>query len=100
MVAPLLRAIPTTRKAPYPPSPVIRGVHWAPRGSIVRQAKDSDNWPLTWADDDALYTAYGDGYGFDPAVPDKLSLGFAKVDRFARELHRDQHPLGDRRAEG
>ena len=79
MVAPVVRAISTTRKAPYPPSPVIRGVRWAPKESIIRQARGSDTWPLTWADDDALYTAYGDGHGFEPPVPDKLSLGFAKV---------------------
>jgi hypothetical protein len=34
---------------------------------------------MTWADDDAVYTAYGDGQGFDPPVPEKLSLGFARV---------------------
>ena len=75
----MVRAISTTRKAPYPPSPVIREVRWAPKESIIRQARGSDTWPLTWADDDALYTAYGDGQGFEPLVPDKLSLGFARV---------------------
>jgi CubicO group peptidase (beta-lactamase class C family) len=79
VVGPVVRAISTTRKAPYPPSPVIRGVHWAPKESIVRRARGSDTWPLTWADDDALYTAYGDGYGFEPSVPNKLSLGIAKI---------------------
>jgi len=64
---------------PYPASPLIRGVRWEPSDDIVRVAKGSDNWPLTWADDDQLYTAYGDGKGFDPPVPDKLSLGFARV---------------------
>jgi CubicO group peptidase (beta-lactamase class C family) len=64
---------------PYPPSDFIRKVTWAPRESIVRLARGSDNWPLTWADDDALYTAYGDGKGFEPFVPEKLSMGFAKV---------------------
>ena len=44
------------------------------------QAEGSDNWPLTWADDDALYTAYGDGRGFDPKVPEKLSLGLARIE--------------------
>jgi hypothetical protein len=34
---------------------------------------------MTWADDDALYTAYGDGRGFEPFVAQKLSLGLAKV---------------------
>jgi CubicO group peptidase (beta-lactamase class C family) len=64
---------------PYPPSPVIREIAWAPPATIVRLAKGSDNWPLTWGDDDALYTAYGDGQGFAPFVPVKLSLGFARV---------------------
>jgi hypothetical protein len=47
--------------------------------TIVRKAKGSDNWPITWADDDQLYSAYGDGYGFVPHVPEKLSMGFVKV---------------------
>ena len=34
---------------------------------------------MTWGDDDALYTAYGDGLGFVPFVPKKLSMGIAKV---------------------
>jgi len=54
-------------------------VTWSPKKNIIRKAKGSDNWPLTWADDDNLYTAYGDGYGFHPRVPGKLSLGFAKI---------------------
>src|SRR5262249_37758272 len=65
--------------APYPPSPVIRKITWEPRETIIRKEHDSDNWPITWADDDALYTAYGDGSGFEPFVPEKLSLGLAKV---------------------
>jgi CubicO group peptidase (beta-lactamase class C family) len=79
VIAPVMRAISQGRSAPYPPSPVIKAVHWAPIRSIARQARDSDTWPITWADDDALYTAYGDGRGFEPRVPEKLSLGFAKV---------------------
>jgi CubicO group peptidase (beta-lactamase class C family) len=66
--------------APYPPSPAIRGLEWAPADSIVRLAKGSDNWPTTWGDDGAVYTAYGDGWGFEPRVPEKLSLGFARVE--------------------
>jgi hypothetical protein len=64
---------------PYPPSPVIRGLDWAPADTIVRQARDGDNWPVTWADDDALYTTWGDGTGFPPKVEKKLSMGFARV---------------------
>jgi CubicO group peptidase (beta-lactamase class C family) len=40
--------------APYPPSPVIRGVKFAPKSEIVRRAGGSDNWPLTWAADGDL----------------------------------------------
>jgi hypothetical protein len=63
----------------YPPSPVIAGIDWAPIDTIVRQANDGDNWPVTWAADDALYTTWGDGTGFPPRVERKLSCGFARV---------------------
>jgi CubicO group peptidase (beta-lactamase class C family) len=66
-------------RAPYPPSPVITGIAWAPVPQIVRKAPGSDNWPLTWADDDALYAAYGDGWGFEPRTEKKLSLGLARI---------------------
>lgn len=64
---------------PYPASKAIRGIEWAPAEQIVRRAPGSDNWPMAWADDDAQYTAYGDGWGFEPRLDVKLSLGLAKV---------------------
>jgi hypothetical protein len=73
------------RQPPYPPSPVITRVDWAPASRILRRARGgrkkdgSDNWPMTWADDGHLYTAYGDGYGFEPQLDEKLSLGLAVV---------------------
>jgi CubicO group peptidase (beta-lactamase class C family) len=70
----------TAARPPYPPSPVIKEVRWAPPQHIRRAAKGSDNWPMTWADDGHLYTAYGDGNGFEPQIPDRLSLGFARVE--------------------
>ncbi len=79
VVAPLMSAFTARVGSPVPPSPVIKAISWAPTNTIVRLAKGSDNWPLTWADDDQLYTAYGDGNGFEPFVPEKLSLGFAKI---------------------
>ncbi len=72
-------ARPTASKPPYEKSPVIRNITWAPADSIQRFAHGSDNWPLTWADDDHLYTAYGDGWGFQPRVEKKLSMGFARI---------------------
>ena len=80
-MAPFLEPIVASVKAesPYPPSPVITGVTWAPLAAVRRDAKGSDNWPMTWGDDDALYAAYGDGNGFaEPKAP-RLSLGLAKV---------------------
>lgn len=64
---------------PYPPSPLIAEIRWAPAETITRQARGSDNWPLAWGDDDLLYTAYGDGHGFEPLLPEKLSLGLARI---------------------
>ena len=80
---PLIAAVtdnPKQPSAPYPPSKTITDLTWAPRDTIIRKAKGSDNWPLTWADDDHQYTAYGDGWGFEPFVPKKLSLGLARVE--------------------
>jgi CubicO group peptidase (beta-lactamase class C family) len=67
-------------RSPFPQSPVIESLTWAPLQTIQRKALGSDNWPLTWADDDSMYTAYGDGNGFEPQLPQKLSLGFARVE--------------------
>jgi len=70
---------PARSDAPYPASPVIARILWAPPREILRDARGSDNWPITWGDDDALYSAYGDGVGFANAGGKKLSLGFAKI---------------------
>jgi hypothetical protein len=64
---------------PYPQSTAINGVRFSPVSTIVRDAKGSDNWPITWADDNNMYTAYGDGRGFEPHTDKKLSLGLAKI---------------------
>lgn len=91
IIAPLMESImdrePPHAKAPYPPSPVIAGLTWAPKESITRAALGGDNWPLTWADDDSQYTAWGDGNGFEPQLKEKLSLGFARVEGPADAFH-------------
>ncbi|MDP4292236.1 MAG: serine hydrolase, partial [Bacteroidota bacterium] len=76
LINPLMDAL---TEPPYPKSTLIRDVRFAPVSSIVRKACDSDNWPMTWADDGNLYAAYGDGTGFDPKTEQKLSLGLAKI---------------------
>ncbi|MHC4627712.1 MAG: serine hydrolase, partial [Planctomycetota bacterium] len=65
--------------APYPPSSVIKGIEWAPVDTIIRKASGSDNWPITWVDDGDQYSAYGDGWGFEPKTEKKLSLGIVKI---------------------
>ncbi|MBN9520540.1 serine hydrolase [bacterium] len=77
---------------PYPPSRHVTGIEWAPKASIVRRAAGSDNWPLTWADDDRQYTAYGDGRGFEPFAPKRLGLGFARVTGDAATLTGENIP--------
>jgi len=45
-----------------------------------QEASGSDNWPITWADDDNQYTSWGDGGGFSGSNEDgRVSNGFAKV---------------------
>jgi len=65
--------------SPYPPSSVIEKMIWAPVDTIVRRAAGSDNFPVTWANDGATYTTWGDGWGFEPKVSEKLSMGFARI---------------------
>ena len=64
---------------PYLPSPVISDMtlNWSTHN---RQAPGSDNWPITWADDDHQYTAWGDGGGFGGTNSNgRVSLGVARV---------------------
>ena len=81
-------------------SDVIKTIEWAAADAVVRKAKGSDNWPITWADDAALYTAYGDGNGFEPRLGEKLSLGLARLEgspqQFeAKNLRSDAEAKGD-----
>jgi hypothetical protein len=66
--------------APYPLSPVIARIEYD-FGSHVRMAPGSDNWPITWAEDDSQYCAWGDGGGFGGTNEDgRVSLGVARID--------------------
>jgi len=63
--------------SPYSDSTVITGIsfNWA---THQEKAAGSDNFPVTWADDDHQYTAWGDGWGFAESG-DKRSLGVSRV---------------------
>ena len=67
-------------RAPYPPSSVTKDVQflWS---THQRAAPGSDNWPVTWADDDNQYTAWGDGGGFGGTNRvGRASLGVARIE--------------------
>jgi hypothetical protein len=67
-------------EAPYPPSPVIADISldWS---SHRRSAVGSDNWQLTWADDDHQYGAWGDGGGFGGTNSrGRVGLGFGRIE--------------------
>jgi len=80
-----LMASKLTKKSPYPNSTKVTA-EWDPvskvrrsgGGGVIRDG--SDNWPCTWADDNHIYTAYGDGNGFAPYIPNKLGMGFARIE--------------------
>jgi len=76
---PIAASVRNAKAARHPASPVIKEIRWAAPETIIRKAKGSDNWPMTWADDDQLYTAYGDGNGFEPFRREKLSLGLVRI---------------------
>lgn len=65
---------------PYPPSDVIESIawHWETHQTA---APGSDLWPVTWGPDGHLYTAWGDGGGFEGGNSDgRVSMGFARIE--------------------
>ncbi len=81
VISTLLTTIPVSaQQLPYPKSQVIMNIsfNWS---SHVRLASGSDNWPLTWADDDNQYTVWGDGGGFSGTNDiGRSSIGVARIE--------------------
>jgi hypothetical protein len=68
-----------TSDNPYPPSPIIRGITFD-TAHLQRAAPGSDLWPITWADDDNLYTSWGDGGGFGGTDSDgRVAIGIGLI---------------------
>ncbi|MHC4541614.1 MAG: hypothetical protein ACYS74_17835, partial [Planctomycetota bacterium] len=65
ILLPALAALPNfaLAGAPYPQSSHITGISWN-MGTLRNFAPYSDNWCITWADNDHQYTSWGDGGGF------------------------------------
>ena len=69
-----------SQNMPYPPSPVVKNIEfdWSTHISL---APGSDNWPITWADDNKQYTVWGDGGGFDGTNKlGRSSIGVARLE--------------------
>jgi hypothetical protein len=68
----------STPATPEPVSFVAATFDWS---SHRRLAPGSDNWPLTWSDDDNQYALWGDGGGFGGTESDgRSSLGAARIE--------------------
>ena len=73
-------ALSAAQGQPYPASPVIGDIEfdWS---THQRHAQGSDNFQLTWADDDHLYGAWGDGGGFGGTNSlGRVGLGVARIE--------------------
>lgn len=80
MVALLFCASLATAASPYPPSPVVADISldWS---THRREALGSDNFQLTWADNNQLYGAWGDGGGIGSERGEgRDGLGFVRVE--------------------
>jgi hypothetical protein len=83
---------------PYPQSVYIKELvfNWS---SHVRLAQGSDNWPVTWADDDHQYTSWGDGGGFEGNIIDgHVSLGVARIEGLGHN-YRGKNIWGGKKSE-
>lgn len=70
----------TAQNSPYHDSPIIDKIqfNWS---SHMRFATGSDNWPVTWADDDHQYAVWGDGGGFYGTNSiGRTSIGVARIE--------------------
>ena len=78
---------PTTPHTAYPQSDYVTGIdfhmdtvkHCAPGND--KCAYESDNWTITWSDDDHQYTSWGDGGGFGgDNRTGRASMGVARIE--------------------
>tara|TARA_R110000764_G_scaffold145244_1_gene232979 strand:+ start:4103 stop:5164 length:1062 start_codon:yes stop_codon:yes gene_type:complete len=64
--------------SPYPPSPAVKFVTWD-MTIKTQNGLGSDQWPMTWAEDNNLYAAWGDGWGWDKGEEPKRSIGITRI---------------------
>ena len=71
-----LRAAGDLNVSPYPASRILGGIVWD-ESSKQRYTRHGDLWDSTWASDNAVYGAWGDGYGF--ACSSKRQIGLSAL---------------------
>jgi hypothetical protein len=75
-----LTAVPLPMPAggPYAAASTTVAFDWS---TFRRHGAGSDNWPTTWAEDDTVYSAWGDGSGAGPSYDPKyrVSMGLAAM---------------------
>lgn len=76
MVSAASAQAPSASASPYPYSHFITGIKFH-FNTVRSAAKGSDIWPVTWAANNGLYTAWGDGKGFSGT--EKVSWGIARL---------------------
>ena len=65
---------------PYPPSAIITSITFD-MATLKTLAPGSDNWVITWADNDHQYTSWGDGGGFGGDNTDgRVSMGVGRIE--------------------
>ncbi|MBI3971090.1 MAG: DUF4185 domain-containing protein [Chloroflexi bacterium] len=78
---------------PYPPSPAL-ALAAVSEAATRRDDLDGDDWPITWADDDDLYAAYGDGWGCRPIEKDtKHNTGLVRLLGTAEDFRGEEVPV-------
>jgi hypothetical protein len=78
---------------PYPPSDVL-ALESLSDEVVRREDLDGDDWPVTWAGDDQLYAAYGDGWGCRPIEKDtKVNTGLVRLLGSATEFRGEEVSL-------
>jgi len=82
VLLPAVAAIPNlaVAGAPYPQSSHITGISWD-MSTLRNLAPYSDNWCITWADNNHQYASWGDGGGFGGNQTDgRVSMGVGRIE--------------------
>lgn len=72
---------------PYPVSSFFHSLTWE-WDTLANAAPGSDLWPVTWGEDNQLYTAWGDGGGFGGTDRQgRVSAGFGRIEGTPTNFH-------------